>query len=311
MLNIKKIINLGVVLVVILFFGYYIFNNLDPFVNFLNLGKENPIYFSLAVILYVIHLFLIGLIFKYTLIHYKIKISNLESTALSIITNFYNLILPLRGGALIRAKYLRKKYNFSYLKFISTFYGLYVIGFFTASIFAAISLISIILTGAKSNTIFLYPILIIFFTFFFIILFSPRFSKRKNKYINLAISVINGWQELKKNKKAIFITFLVSSLNIIILSIILLLEFKAFDIGIPFIYLIFLSSINMVSLFFSITPGSLGIKEGLIIFVLTNFGLSPEISVLISLVDRTITSITILILGPIFTHYLIKNGNNT
>jgi uncharacterized protein (TIRG00374 family) len=305
----KKIFNCLIILLVLFFFIFYIINNASDFIKFLDIAKNNIPLFLLVSLLYFLHLFLIGLILKYTLLPFGIKISPKESTSLSVITNFYNLILPIRGGAFIRAKYLKNKYNFSYSKFLSTLYGLYVIGFFTASLVALVSIFFIYYFYNTPIKGLLYPILVFFIILLTIILISPKISEKKNKYINFIVSILNGWTVLKKNKKAVIVTFLVSLVNIFIFTTMFFLEFKIFNIDFPYTYLILLASVNSLSLLLSITPGSFGVKEGFIIFVLTSLGLSFELSILISLIDRAAVSITILILGPIFTNYLLKRKN--
>ena len=57
-----------------------------------------------------------------------------EWFGLTTANTMYNYYMPARGGLIIRALYLKKKYNFSYAKYLSLTSGAYILNMIVASL---------------------------------------------------------------------------------------------------------------------------------------------------------------------------------
>ena len=302
-IKIKTLLSALVLLALLALATNYLINNIHEFKQ---LSLTN-IYLILPItIIFLINYFLIGLITMLLLKSLKLKLSLKESFALSIITGFYNLITPFRGGMAARAVYLKKRYDFAYVNFLATLSAVYVLVFLIASFLGIISTIIIYFqTGIFSWVLFL-----IFDAVFLLMLSisvaSPKLKEREGKWINRFIKVINGWHLIKENKKIITITALITLIQIILSTIMLYLQFAVFGIEISFASALFLSSIGNLSIVIAVTPGNLGISEAITVFSALTIGITATESLSATLLGRAVSLVVLFILGPIFSYILLR-----
>ncbi|MBS3165874.1 flippase-like domain-containing protein [Candidatus Woesearchaeota archaeon] len=303
----KKTISVISLLIIIALLIYYINKNEESFAT---LTLTNPLLLVVLVILFVIGYILTSILNNELLKALNVRMSLSESFALSIITGFYNLITPFRGGIAARAMYLKNKYNFAYVHFLAILSAVYVLIFLVASILGIVSALLIYsTTGLISWSIF-YLLLAVFLSFLIITFMSPTLPESRNKWINRFVKVINGWHEIKKNKRVIFITLIITLIQTLVSSLMLYLQFRVFGIEIPFIQTIFLSSIGSLGILVAITPAGLGISEAITVFSAITIGITPAQSLSATLLGRAVSFIVLFILGPIFSYALLKKGRN-
>ena len=301
--TLKKIFSIIVLLSLVALALYYLFNN---FHEFKQLSLKNIYLLLPIVIIFLINYFFTGLSTIYIMKPVNLNLKFWESFQLSIITGFYNLITPFRGGMAVRALYLKKKHNFPYVDFISTLAASYILIFLTASFIGLISTYIIYKTTNIFNWIIFLIFLISFLLMTLIIIFSPRISESQNYIINKISRIMNGWHLIKNNKKIIFSIIIFSLLQLLISSYMLYLQFKVFGIDIPFISAVFITSITSLSILISITPANLGIQEAITVFSALTLGISPAQSLSAALLGRVIQMIVLFILGPIFSYVLFR-----
>lgn len=304
----KKLLGIGILLIIVALFIYYIIEHIS---DFKQLSLVNPIYLFVLIALFIFTYYLISIITKNLLYPLGVKLKGFEAFALSIVTGFYNLITPFRGGTIVRAGYLKKKHNFSYTDFLATLSASYVLIFLIASLIGIISTLAIYFISGIFSWILILVFAGIFFPLLFIVVFSPRLNERKNKWINRFIRVINGWNIIKNNKKVILIIAIASLLQIIVTALMLYFQFGVFGIEIDFIACLFLASIVSLSILISITPAGLGINEAVIVFSALTIGITPAQSLLVALLGRAISFLVLFTLGPIFSALLIKYSPNS
>ena len=109
----KKLLNatvsLFIVGLIIFFFVRYITKNIADFKKIL---LVSPFYIMLLTLTFLVTIWLSARMMDLMLRGFGLKLKKWENIGLVNITNFYNTITPFRGGAAIRAIYLKKKYNF-------------------------------------------------------------------------------------------------------------------------------------------------------------------------------------------------------
>ncbi|MGE0793442.1 MAG: lysylphosphatidylglycerol synthase transmembrane domain-containing protein [Candidatus Woesearchaeota archaeon] len=303
-INYKKIISISLLVILLTLFIYYIFNHLE---DFKSLSVVKPTYLIPLILLSIIASYANGLIIKFLVQPFDIKLKFKEWFGLSIITSFYNMITPFRGGLAAKAVYLKNKHNFSYPKFLSTIAGLYVINFLTAGIVGLISLYILY----KKHSIFSPIILFIFLGFvlplLFIILFSPKFKDTKYPLVNKFIEVLNGWTTLSKHKKIISYCSLIIALQILINSTGTYLSYHIFGVELDIWKALFLTSIGIISSLIQITPSGLGINEAIAIFSGLIIGITPPQALAVAILGRVVGIIVIFTLGPIYSYILLKH----
>lgn len=301
----KKLLSVAIIAILLIWLLYYIKNNIA---DFRQLSLVNPIYIVYFIIINLIFSFTNGLVIKYLVEPFKIKLLFKEWFGLSVITTFYNAITPFRGGAIARAVYLKKKHNFSYTNFLATLSGVYVINLLVASLLGILSLILIYMRYEISSAIVLLVFLAFFLPTLFIVLFSPKIPEGKNFLANKLAKVINGWHLIRKNKKIVSIVTLTIAVQLMLGVIGTILVYGIFGVELEFAKSLFLVSISYLSIVISITPGAIGISEAVQVFSAMVVGIMPAQSIAAAILGRIISTLILLVLGPIFSYILIKRA---
>jgi len=302
--TLKKTISFTILILIIALFIYYIKNHIS---DFKQIALINPLYLVPLLFISLIVSVTNGLIIKYLAEPFKIKLNFKEWFGLSIITTFYNMITPFRGGLAAKAAYMKHKHNFSYADYLATVAGLYVINFFVGSLLGLISLFLIY----EKFKIFNIFVALIFLAFLIpmltIIIFSPEFKQTKYNFVNKFIRVLNGWNIIRKERKIVVISSITIIAQILINCIATVISYHIFGINLGFEKALFLSTIAMVSILIQITPSGLGINEAVAVFSGLVIGITPAQSLSVAIVGRIVSMITIFTLGPIYSYALLKH----
>lgn len=300
---IRGILSFGILLVLVVLAILYLRENLNEFSK---LRFVSPEIILFLIVLFIFGYFLIGIVTKKLLSPLGVYLGLFESFALSIVTGFYNLITPFRGGMASRAVYLKKKHNFSYTNFFSSLSASYVIIFFSAGIVGLISSSVIYFEEGIFSPVISLIFAGVSFGLLLIIIFSPRFDEGKGWIFDKFAKVVNGWYLIRKDKKLVFFITIISILQLFLSSLMLYLEFYVFGIEISFIKTLFLSSIGLLGLVIAITPAGLGIQEAVAVFSASTIGISPVESLSAVLLGRVVSVIVLFVLGPIFSWVLMR-----
>ena len=296
---IKKYISPIITAVVILLFGIYLYRN-PQIIN--ELLSTRPIYIVLIMGIYLGVFFFEGLFIKTSLGIFEKKISVKESFFLATVSRIGNYLLPMRAGAMFRATYLKKKYEFPYSNFLSTFYGYYVIFFLTNSVIS----IGILLFKYLINDQLFLP-LILFFSLILLgmlILIFVRIPFEKiiktkspvvEKIFNFINKFIKGWDLIVKDRKDFLLLVSIALGNILLNVIIVLIEFNAIEKVPKVLDVILYTAISGVSLLISITPGSLGIREGIFLLTSESLGLTEAEIMKLAFLDRGVMFLLLFI----------------
>ena len=301
---IKNTISVIVLVLLIALAVYYFINNLQ---GFNDLEFVNPLLIIPLFLIVIVIAVLNGIVIKYLIEPFNIKLAVKEWFGLSVITSFYNTITPFRGGMIAKAAYLKKEHNFSYTNFLASLAGSYVIMFFAASLIGLVSLVLIYLYARIFNYILLLIFLAFFVPLLIIIIFSPKFKETKSNFVNRFIRVMNGWNLIKDNKKVIFILSLISVVTFLLSTIATMFYYNVFGITIMFYSALYLVAIGTLGSLFQITPANLGIAEAIAVFSALVIGIEPTQSIPVAILSRAVSMIVIFILGPIFSYVLMKD----
>ncbi len=301
--------------ILLIFFGillvYYISRNIE---EFRSLTFVNPIYLIIIAVGHLLGIYLNGLFLKYILEPFDKKISNIESFKVSLISTLGNYFLPVGTGAGIKAVYLKKKFKVSYTDFISTLYGNYIIVFLIGSFIGLISLIFLRSNSLnKQYWILLFVFSLVFSTMLYMAVFGfPKWvinkTNKKNKIVILISSIINGWNTIVKNRKLIKRLILITIFNFIISAAITYLAVLSIDLHINIWALLLYTSLGVLSFLLNITPGSIGIRETIIIFSSTVIGFSVPQVLSISIIEKGTLFIVLLISWLLVQKGILKNN---
>src|SRR3990167_2671624 len=260
---IRGILSFGILLVLIVLAVLYLERNFE---DFSELRFVSPMIILALILLFTFGYFLIGLTTKQLIRPLKINLGYFEAFALSVVTGFYNLITPLRGGMAVRAVYLKKKHNFSYTNFFSSLSASYVLIFLSAGIMGLLSSGIIYFNEGIFSPVVSLIFLGVSLSLLFVIIFSPRMNEGKGFILDKIAKILNGWYLIRKDRGLLFFITIISIFQLLLSSLMLYLEFYVFGIEISFVKALFLSSIGLLGLIIAITPPGLGIREAVPVF---------------------------------------------
>ena len=294
--------------------AYYVYSNYHEFSS---IKLVNPIFILFIAILFLFAYIFVSLQTIYLLRPLKVNLKFFEAYTLSMMTGFYNLITPFRGGMAARAVYLKKKHNFSYSDFFATLSASYIITFFVAGLIGLIASYLVYAQEGSYNLVLIGIFIVIFLGMIFLMIL-PDFSKTKyassiskRPLLQKFLRIINAWHEIKHNKRIISLIFIATTIQLIIATVSLIISFSIFGWQISFADALLISCIGSAGILISITPAGLGIQESITIFTALALGISPSQTIPVSILGRLISTVILFILGPLCSYYLLKRKSKS
>lgn len=252
-----------------------------------------------------------ALIFRESLVIFNLRLPLREWFGLTVTNTMYNYLLPARGGMAARALFMKKKHALPYSEYISLSAGSYMLLFFTASFLAAVLSFVFLFSGGLENMIFLYLSLFFFISVSGAIVcaccINPEKIPGSSRFIGFIRDASTGLKKFKKNPKEVRDIILLGFLFIFSVGLRLFVAYRILGIHADFMKLVLTGAFITFSIVFSLTPGNIGIKEGIIGVSSGLLGITPEEAVLGALLDRMVSVITVSGLGLVFSRLLLKN----
>ena len=300
----RKRISLAFLLILAIWIAHYVSKNIDEFKN---VNWPSWQYFVYVAVLALVGMWLRGLFLKLMVGSFGVKLTFKQSFGIMVVTAMGNYIAP-HAGMGMRAAYLKKNHSFPYAYFLSTMMATYIIQFMMATI---ISLGCVIYDFFNLGTlhlgIFVLSAVVLLGCLVFVFVF-PKIPKSEKPILRHIGRAVDGWLKIKQTQGLMTNLSLILLLRILNLSLILYFAFQAFDCSISYGQGLLVASLICFTLLLRITPGSIGIHEGVYVFGATLFGFSIAEGLLIGAFVRVINLAWIFILGPIFS-YMLMNEN--
>jgi len=270
--RIRVVVAIIIVLATIYGFIDYILDHHKIIIRFL---KINPLEILLIILLYGFIFCVLFLLLKYSVKFFNIDIPKKDNLLINSYSLLANFSFFGQAGPGLRALYLKKKYKLAIKKFI----------FITLIYYAFYSLIAIglILFGSQLKVI--YDVLILILGILINFLILRWFLYRQH---------LEAEKRLLSIRYLVYI-FLITLAQLLIHTIIYGVELESIG-NFSWHQIIAYSGFADLSLFASITPGGIGVKEAFLIFSERIHHISTSSIVLASLIDRSSYFIYLLIM---------------
>jgi len=253
-------------------------------------------------------LYLQGLVLKLTIKEFGINLSLKEWFGLTVATTFGNYIFPFAGLG-FRGVYLNKKHKFNYSHFISTVAAVYVIQFIISSMGGLIGLLSIEKEPNLGLILFFVVTLILGFVFILVPL-RKSFLKYNMGFIAKILAVWQSWHKIRSNVNLVFKLLGLMAAQFTLTAVMFYLTYKLTNNSVSFAQSFLPTSLSSFSAIFRLTPASIGVYEGLIVYSTYVFNLTVSEGLIVAAVTRLATMFWGLTLGPIFLYLLIYRHKN-
>jgi uncharacterized membrane protein YbhN (UPF0104 family) len=245
-----------------------------------------------------------GLFIKAVMTHFNINLGFNEWYGLSVVTRFWNILLPFRGGAGVRAVYLKKIHKFPLTDFFATMLSLYFLIFLVNS---AIGILCMLILYAI-NDIFLMPLFIFFLGFFLVMLgivwFSPRIPESRYAIWHKISRAANAWHGIRTNTLLMRQLTIITLLNSAVGLLTVYFSYVSFGASITIFQCLLISTLFNFTSMINITPGALGVVESVMILTAQLFEIRPAESLLAAALIRAVHMTLMFTLGIMFNYRL-------
>lgn len=283
-------------------FGFYLYTNLEQYQALLKLTPT--VIFSLLGL---------TLLFTFTngLINYLfyrglgVPLTLNEAIGLAAVNTLANQ-LPFAGGMVSKGVYLKQRYQLTYRRYFSATTALYVC-FVAANGLMGLLLLLYHWLIDESSTPFVLWLGFTAMTSTILLLWIPLDVKLGPKKWQSALSkVLNGWQVLSQNWPLVGQLVTVQLLMTILFATRLWIVFTAISQEVYLSECLLFASATILTQLVSISPGSLGIREGIVAAMAVLLGIAPSVSVVAVALDRLISLFLIIAIGTVYTFILSK-----
>lgn len=232
-----------------------------------------------------------------------------ESTALTAANTMANYYLPVRGGMVVRAAYMKRVYGFPLAR-----YGALTVSLtgLTILVAALIGVVGIIISASISGDVNQRALLTFAGIGVAVVLgvgaavALSGFAKGDGRFAEVVRSFRAGmamWAE-SRGDLGIFLLWTVALFAA--QGFRLWLSFRAVGVSVDLSGMMVIQAMAAVAFVLALTPGNIGLKEGAIVFSASLLNIDPDLALLASLIDRAAALIVTFGVGLASVRYLSK-----
>ncbi|MCP4537083.1 MAG: flippase-like domain-containing protein [Chloroflexi bacterium] len=244
----------------------------------------------------------------------EIDLGFLEWFGLSALSTMGNYLTPFRGGAVVRAMYLKSKHDLPYSLFLSTLSALYVITFATNAALGVLAMLALYLWIDFVDVAllsFFLALCLLPVVLLILLKVIPRLPDKdwSKRYVVLQITafvgrIIEGWRVISARKSTVLQLLALSVLNSSVTLLMIHLSFVAFGVRLPLIESLVLSSLFMISSMIPLTPSGLGVAEVVLVLVSRGFGVQEMAGIFSTGLNRSVMILSSIMWGSLFSYIL-------
>jgi uncharacterized membrane protein YbhN (UPF0104 family) len=254
---------------------------------------------------------LVGLSLKLFAAHFGVHLDAVEWLGLTFGTSATNIFVPVSGGMVAKAAYLKARFNFPITHFASVQAAIYTVIIFTRAVTTcALAALNPALLGR-----FLWPLVAVMTVMalgsLFVTLVPIRWPfGRERRVWRLVASVLDGWEHLRHSPDLILKQALIVLANQIRQGVELYLALLALGQFATLWQAMMITELAGTMSLVQITPANIGIAE-LFAGLFANLVDASSISVVSgALLIRTVGVVVTLALGPLFSYILTRRLTN-
>jgi len=228
---------------------------------------------------------------------FNVRIGVYEAWLLSMATRFGNLFLPFRGGAGVRAVYLKRVHGLSYTHFLAGLAGTLVGTLLVSTVISLGGLIWLAAAGAPGMATSIGVLAWMAALLILLTVRPPRLRDPRRGLTRAVSRVLTGWRTISRNRRAITVLLLMNVAHVLTLSAIYALLLEDFDVHISWSILLVIVALGNVNAAFVITPGNVGVYEGLMAVIGRMVGVAPVTILGVVLIWRALDTALVLMAG--------------
>lgn len=293
--SIRTIISFCIIILFIAWISWYINKNWSEFQSIYIVSIFNLIalYF-----IFVTGLFLSAIYTKHLLSSFSLNLSVTECFLLTVATTTTNYFTFFRGGAGIRAFYLKKKHNFQYTDFLSSILAYYLVQFFVNGILGIFGFILLICDGLPFDFPLCVFFLIAVISSAFLLFSNIHFRRFESSPLKEITKIINRGSIINRNKRVCYFILINSFLYGLLVSVQTKIAFSTYGVQLTWGASIFYSAGQIPISLLTLTPAALGIQEAFTIYLGNSLMYSTSEAIQAQIIIRFVSITTLALFGP-------------
>ncbi len=309
----KTIAGIGFLCLLWFFLVRYIVANLESFFRLYEVCLEHLWFIVFSGLIIIILKALSGFQFNALMRHLGRDLPAWEWFGLAVVTHFFNLIMPFRGGMAARAWYLKHKYNFSYSHFLAIQGGFQAIVLISGAVMGLVGMcgVAFVRPGVLEAPLFI-PVAVCFVlsaaVLFVLLHLTPQLKEdeKKGKWLTRLWKVVDGWRRIRTKRRQVVVIFLISLGQRLVKAVFWMVIFYCLGVRLGLFAGFFLAAVGVFSVVIMILPGNLGVDDAVHVFAATLIGVPLDVSIAAALLARMVNMGSALILGPLYNYILFK-----
>jgi uncharacterized membrane protein YbhN (UPF0104 family) len=228
----------------------------------------------------------------------------LECISLSVVTTAVNMLVPLQGGAGVRAVYLKHRHGFEYSNFLATLYGYQVLRVLVCAVGAAVAVLTMVLGESREVSVSLLVGVAICLGVSLAACCLPRIRVTGNWLCDRLASFTEGWHALRANPKCLARMSFWVTLQLVTEVLTFWAACSAIGVRLSAAEAVAIATLSLLATVVGLTPGGLGLYEAMAAFVSSAVALNPVHSVMAALLARFVLLAVLLVLTPLAVIHL-------
>jgi len=269
-----------------------------------------------------------GLFTKFVVSALGIELGFVEWFGITAMSAMANYLTPFRGGAAVRAVYLKLHHGLPYSFFVSTLSALYLLSFATSAVLGLLAEVTLRLRYGVSDTstvVFSIIVLLLPVVLFALARWAPRLSEQRtnetatrgssgwparvvHRGVEIARQVVEGWRLISSKPAKLLWLVCASLLNAGVTLLMIHTAFVAVGVRLPLLESLVLSSLFMISSLIPLTPSGLGVAEIAVVMASQDLGVRGPLGVLSAGLNRTVMILISILWGTLFTYVLSRRA---
>jgi uncharacterized membrane protein YbhN (UPF0104 family) len=229
----------------------------------------------------------------------------MEALLVALLTRFGNLLLPFRGGAIARAVYLNRTHGLTYSHFLA---GLSAMLLATLAVSLLFALGGLAWVGAATGKTFAPVIWLLAAALVAVsltVVLRPRIGPSEGPGLRGRLQrMLDGYHLVSRHRPSLLGLLAVSGLHVVTMAGIYSLLLAAMGKPAGWGILIVIVALGNISTVVQLTPGNVGVYEGVLAILGALMGLAVADILAASLAWRALDTALILVAGPVSSHVM-------
>jgi uncharacterized membrane protein YbhN (UPF0104 family) len=237
---------------------------------------------------------------------FGIRLRVREWFGLSMVGAMANMVAPFSAGSGLRAVYMKRRYDLPYTHFASCVVAPLLIATLVNSTLGLAALAILGLGGATVSIALAAAVGAAFVSSLGMVLWPFRALPSGGRWVQRLASALRGWHMVVGHRRALLQLAAWMAAATFLLTAVYYLTLDAISVKVPWTVCLVMASCGSIVRLANITPGGLGVYEGVLTLTSSSFAMPASAGMMAALIHRLLSSVIILVTGVVYSHVLSR-----